>query len=121
MLAHGRRDGYTFCDHEGYGVHSHGNGSRAQARSRLVERRRSIVVTAVARHGDKDVVSRLCMRQETNGRSERVVTVVGTSAAIFVNYRRHASSGKWLPGAMVVIGSIAMICSTSHEHVEQYW
>jgi hypothetical protein len=34
--------------------------------------------------------------------------VVGTSATIFVNYKRHASSRKWLPGEMIVTGSISM-------------
>jgi hypothetical protein len=43
------------------------------------------------------------MRQESNGRGERVVMVVGTSATIFTSYRRHTSSRERLPGEMIVI------------------
>jgi hypothetical protein len=47
--------------------------------------------------------------------------VVGTSATIFADYRRHASSRKWSPGETMVIANIAIMCSLSHEHVVWFW
>jgi hypothetical protein len=99
VLAHGRCDGNAFCDDEGYWVYSHGDGSRVQARSRLMscrlmKSRRGIFFAADARHGGEEVVSRLRMRQKSMGCSDRVVMVVGTRATIFVNHSRHASSSK---------------------------
>jgi hypothetical protein len=50
--------------------------------------------------------------------SERVVMVVGTGATIFVNYRRHASSRKRLPGEVAVVGSMVIMRMILHAHVE---
>jgi hypothetical protein len=93
MLAHGRRDGNTFGDHESYGVDRDGNGASGQARSRFVQSRSRIVFASNARHGGGDVVAAVRMRQSI-GCSERVVKVVGTSATMYAFCKRHASSEK---------------------------
>jgi hypothetical protein len=63
MLAHGRRDGYAFRDHESDRVDSDGDGTGSQACTCLVQGGSSIVVTTGARHDGKGVGSKVCMRQ----------------------------------------------------------
>lgn len=118
MLAHGRRYCDTFRDHESYRVDSDGNRSRSQAGSRFVQRGSDIVLATVARHGGRGVVSKVRMRRESMGRSERVVMVVGTGATISMVDRRRTSSELSLPRGCVKDDGIMLMCSLLREHVE---
>lgn len=48
MLSHRRRDGDTFCDDQSYGVDCDSNGPRAQARDRVLECGRDMVIAVAA-------------------------------------------------------------------------
>jgi hypothetical protein len=94
MLAHSRRDGNTFCDDESYWVDCNSNGSQAQARTRLVQRRGRIIFASVARHGGNGVVTKVRMRQHVWDAANVSLVVVGTGATIYGFSKKHASSEK---------------------------
>jgi hypothetical protein len=50
MLAHSRRDGYAFCDHESYRVDSYGDGAGVGTGNGILERVRGSLLALVKGH-----------------------------------------------------------------------
>jgi hypothetical protein len=94
MLAHCRRDGNAFCDHESHRVDGDRDRSRIEARSRILDNCHSIVFAFATGHGDSRIlfVSTARRRRGRRGDDVGVVKVVGIRSMLRMS--SSASSGK---------------------------
>lgn len=83
MLAHRRRDGNAFCDHESYRVDGNGDRSRIEAGRRILDNCHGIVFACAAGHGDERIRFVFTARRRRGRRDADggVVMVVGIRSA----------------------------------------